>query len=72
MPPKYDAITRHNLHGVSLNSMVAGSWSYKFVNWVYAILARVGAFEGLIICEKLDNLKSFYVDLQLLEEEEIL
>ena len=72
VPQKYDAITRHNLHGVSLNSMVAGSWSYKFVNWVYVILARVGAFIGLIICEKLDNPKSFDVDLKLLEEEEIL
>ena len=72
VPQKYDANTRHNVRGVSLNSMVARSWSYKFVNWVYAILARVGAFEGLIICEKLDNPKSFDVDLKLLEEEEIL
>ena len=52
--------------------MVAGSWSYKFVNWVYVILDRVGAFKGLIICEKLDNLESFDVDIKLLEEEEIL
>ena len=48
--------------------MVVRSWSYTFPNWVYVALSRV-TFEGLFICEKLDETKRFHVDHKLFEEE---
>ena len=40
--------------------------------YLHVVLFRVGNFKGLFICEKLDNAKSFDIDLKLLGEEEIL
>ena len=64
------ATNGHKLHGVSLNRMVVRSWSYIFPNWVYVALSRVRTFEGLFICEKIDESKKFHVDPKLLEEED--
>ena len=50
--------------------MVVRSWSCTFLNWVYVALSRVRTFEGLFICEKLDETKRFHVNPKLLEEEE--
>ena len=50
--------------------MVVRSWSYTFPNWVYVDFSRVKTFEGLFICEKLDETKRFHVDHKLFEEEE--
>ena len=49
--------------------MVVRSWSYTFPNWVYVALSRVRTFEGLFICEKVDETKRFDVDPKLLQEE---
>ena len=51
------ATTGHTLQGVSLNRIVVRFWSYTFPNWVYVALSRVRTFEGLFICEKLDEMK---------------
>ena len=50
--------------------MVVRSWSYTFPNWVYVALSTVRNFEGLFICEQLDEIKRFHVDPKLLEGEE--
>ena len=50
--------------------MVVRSWGYKFPNWVYVALSRVRTLNDLFICEKLDENRAFYVDPNLLEEEE--
>ena len=63
------ATTGHKLQGVSLNRMVVRSWSYTFPNWIYVVLSRVRKFEGLFICEKLDETKRLDVDPKLLLEE---
>ena len=62
--------TGHKLQGVLLNRMVVRSWSYTFPNWVYVALSRVRTFEGVFICEKIDESKKFHVDPRLLEEED--
>ena len=64
------ATTVHKLQGVSLDRMVVRSWSYKFPNWVYVVLSRVRTLDGLFICKKLDENKTFEVDPKLLQEEE--
>ena len=64
------ATTGHKLQEVSLNRMVVRSWSYTFPNWVYVVLSRVRMFEGLFICERIDESKKFHVDPKLLEEED--
>ena len=50
--------------------MIVRSWSYIFRNWVRFALSRVRTFEGLFICEKIDESKKFHVDPKLLEEED--
>ena len=62
--------TGHKLQGASLNRMVVRSWSYTFPNRMYVALSRVRTFEGLFICEKIDESKKFHVDPKLLEEED--
>ena len=64
------AITGHKLQGVSLNRMVVRSWNYRCKNWIYVVLSRVRSLQGLFLCEKLDDSKSFDVDPKLLQEEQ--
>ena len=66
----HKATTGHKLQEVSLNRMVVRSWSYTFPNWVYVALSRVRTFEGLFICEKIDESQKFHVDPKILEEED--
>ena len=61
--------TGHKLQGVSLNRMVVRSWNYRCNNWIYVVLSRLRTLNGLFLCEKLDDTKSFDVDPKLLEEE---
>ena len=62
---KYNTITGHNLQGLPLDRIVVRSWSYKFPNWVYDVLSRVGTFKGFFFCQKLGNAKYLHVDLKL-------
>ena len=43
------ATTGHKLQGVSLNQMVVRSWNYSTPNWIYIVLSRVRALEGLFL-----------------------
>ena len=66
------ATTGHKLQGTTKDSLTVNSWNYTFTNWIYVVLSRVRTLVGLFLCEKLDENRSFFVDEDLLKEEECL
>ena len=59
------ATTGHEAQGTTLIIMVVTYCSYTD-SWIYAVLFRVRALEGLFICKKLSASNSFLVDPKLI------
>ena len=46
------------------------SWNYTFPNWVYVVLPRVLALDGLFLSQKIDKNQPFTCNVDSLQEEE--
>ena len=61
-----DGTTGHKLQGMSKDSLIIVSWSWK-PNWIYVVLSRVRTLKGLFLLKPLptDCLHKFEVPLDL-------
>ena len=64
------ATTCHKLQGVSLKRLVIDKFNYSLENWIYVVLSRVTTRDGLVLCEKLDESKTYKANEKLLQWEE--
>ena len=63
------ATTGHKLQGMSKDTLIVNSWSYRFSNWIYVVLSRVRTLSGLYLCRPLDLYRPFVVPEKLIQFE---
>ena len=61
--------TGHKLQGQSLEHLVVNSWAYKCPLWVYVVLSQVKTLNGLILNQKLDEIRSYAANNELIRWE---